>query len=305
MADQVLLNPPDLSEQNDLPSHTRITYWLERLITSRKLQPGDRLPPEVDMAHALGVSRMTLRQALAEVERRGLLQRRRGRFGGTFVAAPRIEFVLATLPGFTEQMRRANVEAGAHLVRAGTSRPPDEVREALQLKRGENVHEILRVRSANGEPVTIESTYLPERLFPDMLDYDLTESLYSVMERAFGIIPFEVEETIEPVKATAQQAELLDVQPDDSLLLVVRTSWAANRAPFERSYDYFRPDRSRITVRTSPQGSGVEGRLISADSKPLQVRVTKRDPATSSSRGSAQLATMHPAKNGTVDRRGK
>ncbi len=251
MADKALSKPPDLSESNPLPSHSRISSWLEQLIASRTLHADDRLPPEVEMAAALGVSRMTLRQALADIERKGLIQRRRGRFGGNFVASPRIEFALAALPGFTEQMRQANVAAGAHVVQVSTTRPHDDVREALQLKPDENVHEILRVRSANGEPVTIECTYLPERLFPDMLTYDVSDSLYSILERHYGTEPWEVEEWLEPVKATPQQAELLHIGVDDSLLLVVRTSWSAQGVPIECSYDYFRPDRSRITVRTS------------------------------------------------------
>lgn len=111
--DEVLADRPDLTEPSELPAHARIGYWLERLIVSRRLQPGDRLPGEVDIAHALGVSRMTLRQALAGVEAKGLLERRRGRYGGNFVTSPRIDFHLAGLPGFTEQMRRAHVEAGA------------------------------------------------------------------------------------------------------------------------------------------------------------------------------------------------
>ncbi len=268
MADKVFSRRPDLQAHGAMPSHARISSWLERLITTSKLQPGDRLPPEVEMAEALGVSRMTLRQALADVERKGLLQRRRGRFGGNFVAIPRVEFTLAARLGFTEQMRRANVRAGAHVVSASTIRPPDEVRVALRLSRGKNVHEILRVRFANRDPVTLERMYVPEDVYPGLPDLDLTDSLYTLMERNYGTPPDTVEETIEPVKATLQQAELLHVQEHDPLLLVIRTSWAAGGLPIERSYDYFRPDRSRITVRTSADGSGLEGTLIASWRKP-------------------------------------
>ena len=88
---------------------------------------------------------------------------------------------------------------------------------------------------------------------------DLTDSLYAVMERAFGRAPFAADEIIEPVKATPQQAELLGVAVDDSLLLITRTSYAADGTPVEFAHDYFRPDRTRVTMRTQVEHPSVAG----------------------------------------------
>lgn len=248
--DEIFSPWPDLAEASDLPAYTRIAYWLERLILSRKLKPGDKLPSEVEVASAIGVSRMTLRQALSEVEGKGLLERRRGRFGGNFVSQPRFDFSLSGLPGFTEQMRRAHVEAGAQVVRATTKAGAADVRTALRLKRGKQVHEVIRVRSANGDPVTLEETFFPAEIFPGMLSYELTESLYGVMQREYGRSPYSADELIEPIKASPQQAELLNIKPDEALLLVTRTSYDRGGTPVEYSRDYFRPDRTRILLRT-------------------------------------------------------
>lgn len=249
--DDPALRPlPVLTGVSDLPAHARIGYWLERLIVSRKLKAGDKLPSEIEIATALGVSRMTLRQALATIEAKGLIERRRGRFGGNFVAQPRFDFNLTGLPGFTEQMRRAHVEAGATVIQAVTRRPIPDVRSALGLRRGDLVHEIIRVRSANGDPITLEETYIPAHLFPGMLAFDLTDSLYQTMQREYAKGPYSAREFIEPVKATAQQAELLNIEPDDALLLINRTSYSADGEPVEFSYDYFRADRTRISLRT-------------------------------------------------------
>src|SRR5258705_10398100 len=123
MDDPLLVDRPDLADASDLPAHMRIGDWLERLIVSHTLAPGDKLPSEVEIANALGVSRMTLRQALSTIEAKGLIDRRRGRFGGNFGAAPRFEFDHARLPGFTEQIRRLPVEAGAQGCRAPAGPP--------------------------------------------------------------------------------------------------------------------------------------------------------------------------------------
>ncbi len=250
MDDAVLAPWPDVTGGSDLPAHVRIGAWLEALIGSHKLRPGDQLPAEVDLAAALGVSRMTLRQALASVESRGLLERRRGRLGGTFVSQPRFDFSLSGLPGFTEQMRRAQVEAGAHVVQALTCSPEADVRAALALGRGELVHEVVRVRSADGDAVTLEETYFPEAVFPGLLELDLGGSLYEVMDRNYRKPPAVADEVIEPVKATSQQAEFLGIAPEALLLLVTRTSYAADGVPVEFARDYFRPDRTRLVMRT-------------------------------------------------------
>lgn len=248
--DDVFAPWPDLVAASDLPAHARIGSWLERLIVSGELRPGDRLPSEVAVAAALGVSRMTLRQALAGVESKGLLERRRGRTGGCFVTRPRFDYSLSGLPGFTEQMRRAHVEAGARVVRASTRGPSRDVRDALRLKRGAQVHEVVRVRSANGDPIALEETYLPADVFDGLLEHELTDSIYQVMEREYAHAPYSADELIESVKATAQHAALLGIGADDPLLLVRRTSYSFDGTPVEYSRDHFRPDRTRIVLHT-------------------------------------------------------
>jgi GntR family transcriptional regulator len=248
--DDPLLAPrPDLTEPGDLPAHMRIAYWLEKLIVSRKLEPGDKLPSEVEIATALGVSRMTLRQALASIESKGLIDRRRGRFGGNFVAMPRFEFDHESLPGFTEQMRRMHVEPGAQVIRAKTRRPTTAVRQGLKLKQGAQVHEILRARSANGEPIVLEETYFPASVFPGMLAANLTGSLYAVM-RDYDAPPVSADEQIEATRATEQQAEILNIAAGDPLLLITRTSYTRDGLPVEFTMDYHRSDRARIRIKS-------------------------------------------------------
>ena len=250
MADAVLAGRPDLGRASDQPAHARIAAWLEKLIVSGRLASGDKLPAEVDIAAALGVSRMTLRQALGAIEAKGLLRRSRGRFGGNFVETPRLEFDHTGLPGFTEQLRRLDMSAGAALVSATTVPATAEIREALSLKRGARVHEIVRIRSANGTPILLEETYLPAKRVPGLLAADLTGSLYALMSEQFDTAMYSADEHIEATPATAGRAELLGVSVGDPLLLVTRTAFDRDGAAVEFSHDYFRSDRSRIRVKS-------------------------------------------------------
>jgi GntR family transcriptional regulator len=248
-----LKDPPDLSRDSGSPAHQRIEQWLMRLVSERDLMVGDRLPPEGQLAAWLGVSRMTLRQALASLESKGVLTRKQGRSGGTFVSEPRIECDLTGLAGFTEQMRRAHVRAGARVVEAVTVTAPRAVAEALGLSRDALVHKVVRVRSANREPLALERSYLPADEFPALLDHRLTGSLYRLMEKAYDRAPHTSTEALEPVIATPEQARLLAVDPGSPLMLIERTAYTAAGLPVEHAFDLFRADRTRITVHTGIQ----------------------------------------------------
>src|ERR1700744_6646804 len=102
---------PRVLREPGITVHAQIEDWLAGQIATGALVPGDGLPTEHDLAAWFGVSRMTLRHALAELARRGLLTRAVGRHGGTFVAAPKMEQDLTRLAGVSEELRRHGVIA--------------------------------------------------------------------------------------------------------------------------------------------------------------------------------------------------
>jgi GntR family transcriptional regulator len=241
---------PDLDTSSSVPAHTRIEQWLTQAIGRGDVVPGDKLPPEDQLAALLGVSRMTLRQALASLNVVGTIVRKPGRLGGTFVAEPRIECDLTGLAGFTEQMRRSNLRAGARIVSAITLPATRSVAAGLSLERGADVHEIVRVRTANREPLALERAYFPASAFPDLLDQRLTGSIYSLLARRYGQSPHTAVETLEPVAAKPTEATLLQIDAGTPVMLIERTAFTAAGLAVEFARDLFRSDRVRISLRT-------------------------------------------------------
>jgi len=239
-----------MSGGSGIPAHSRIEQWLTLLISHGDLAPGDRLPAEDQLAAMLGVSRMTLRQALGSLEAHGAVVRKPGRFGGTFVCEPRIDCDLTGLAGFTEQMQRANVRAGARVVSAATCPADRAVASALHLERGADVHEVIRVRTARREPLALERSYFPAAAFPDLLERRLTGSIYRLLDRGYGHAPHTAAETLEPVIAQAEEASLLRGGPGTALMLIERTAFTVAGLPVEFARDLFRPDRVRISLRS-------------------------------------------------------
>lgn len=248
--DPALGEMPDLEVPGGTPSHRRIEQWMLARISAGDVVAGDKLPSEASMADALGVSRMTLRQALGALEGRQLLERRRGRNGGTFVVEPKIECDLTGLPGFTEQMGRAHVRAGARVLAAETSEADAAVAAALGLEPGGLVHRVVRLRLGNEEPLAIEDTFLPAAVFDGLLDRPLTGSLYELMEHEYGQAPHTARESLEAVTADVEQAELLAIQPGAPLIRVIRTAFTTSGMPIEHAFDCFRGDRTRIVLNT-------------------------------------------------------
>ncbi|MDQ1670838.1 MAG: GntR family transcriptional regulator, N-acetylglucosamine utilization regulator [Actinomycetota bacterium] len=248
--DEVFASAPDLAQESPLPAHVRIEHWLTSVIGGGDLSPGSKLPREEQLAATLGVSRMTLRQSLATLEGLGTIVRKPGRLGGTFVAEPKIVCDLTGLAGFTEQMRRAHVRAGARVVSASTTTAGRTAARALGLDRGGLVHEIVRVRSANREPLALEQACFPAALFPDLLEHRLTGSLYSLLTKSYDHAPHTATEFLEPVIAGPEEAALLSVEQGSPLMLIERTAFTASGVAVEFARDVFRADRTRITIRT-------------------------------------------------------
>jgi GntR family transcriptional regulator len=233
------------------PAYAQIVDQLGEGIASGRLEPGMKLPTERELAAELGVSRMTVRQALNALTARGFLVRATGRRGGTFVARPKLVRDLGTFMGLSEQLRRQGIRAGARVLSAQRRPATVAVAAALELAPRDRVTEIVRLRLADDEPFALERSIFPVRRFPDLLAHDLEGSLYDVLDEAYGAAPWRAVERLEPVLASEFDAESLAVAPGSPLMLVERIAYADDGEPVEFARDLFRGDRTRVVAWTS------------------------------------------------------
>ncbi len=241
------------------PAAIAIRDRLRQEISVGELAPGQRLGAEREIAERLEVSRATVRSALADLERSGAVRRVRGRAGGIFVAERKVERDLTSLAGLPAYLRRQGFQSDARVISTATVEADDEVAAALGVDAGALLLEVVRVRLADGEPISLERAAFPADQFPDLLDRSLSGSLYELLATHYGLEPGEAEERIEVVGAGAAEARLLDVARGVPLVAIARTAWSVDGLAFERSHDLFRGDRVRIVVRarSAPQTSSV------------------------------------------------
>jgi GntR family transcriptional regulator len=241
------------------PAAIAIRDRLRQEIAAGELSPGQRLGAEREIAERLGVSRSTVRSALADLERSGAVRRVRGRAGGIFVAERKVERDLTSLAGLPAYLRRQGFQSDARVISTATVEADDEVAAALGLGAGALVLEVVRVRLADSEPISLERATFPASQFPDLLDRSLSGSLYELLQTHYRLEPGEAEEQIEVVAAGAAEARLLGVPRGVPLVAIARTAWSTDGVAFERSHDLFRGDRVRIVVRarSAPKTSSV------------------------------------------------
>jgi GntR family transcriptional regulator len=223
---------------------------LTRAIGQAAARPGDRLPSERELATLLNVSRTTLRQALQQLERTGLITRRPGRAGGTFVGEPKVERDLRLYGGLPETLRRHGHEAGARVLLAAIIPADGKTADALGLVPGAPVYEIVRVRLSDGEPISLERSRFPAERFPGLLEYPLGQSLYQLLHESFGAGPARAVERLEAVLASPEEADALDLYAGAPLLAVERIAYDADGHAIEMATDLFRGDRTRVVVWT-------------------------------------------------------
>jgi len=245
------------------PSASALRDRLMAEIEAGSPEPGGRLGAERELAARLGVSRSTLRAALDALETAGVVHRIRGRSGGIFVSERRIERDLTSLTSLPAYLRRQGFQSGARVLSTATVGADAETAAALDLPEGALVLEVVRVRLADEQPISLERARFPAERFPGLLDRSLAGSLYELLETGYGLRPSEAEERVEVVGATAAEARVLEVRPGAPLVAIVRTAWSADGHPFERSHDLFRADRVRIVTRVrtadpAALGSSVE-----------------------------------------------
>jgi GntR family transcriptional regulator len=224
--------------------------------------PGERLGAERELAERLGVSRSTVRAALADLERNGAIRRTRGRGGGIFVAERKVERDLTSLAGLPAYLRRQGFQSAARVLSTATVEADADAAAALGLAHGDLVLEVVRVRLADGEPISLEQALFPAERFPDLLDRSLGGGLYELLETHYGLVPGEAEERIEVVSAGAGEARVLGLRRGAPLLGIARTAWDVDGRAFERSHDLFRADRARIVVRA--RASAAAATLVGA-----------------------------------------
>ena len=224
--------------------------WLAALlrdeIEAGHLDPHRPVPSERVLSEQHRVSRMTARHALETLEREGLLYRSPRR--GTFVSEPRLRFSVGS---FTRNMSAADRVPGTEVLAATTLTPDPVAADLLDIPAGGRVHLLRRLRTAAGEPVAIENIQVSAERFPDLLEHDLTGSLWALLTARYRVHPMKADARVVAVTLDRSEAEALKVKPGSPALVLTRTVFDDRDEVVELARDVYRGDRAEFSV-TAP-----------------------------------------------------
>jgi GntR family transcriptional regulator len=217
---------------------------LRALIEAGEWGAGSQIPNEDRLGEMLGISRITLRHALRNLEEAGLLRREHGR--GTFVRSATVVAGVRGLTNFTEEMRTLALAASTQLVEAHRIGATLEMADALEIAIGDSVVQLKRLRLGNGLPIGIQTSHLPEARVPGLFaDAANVQSLYRWLDEHCGIKPVKAKEIYRVGRVAEADAELIQLPTNTPAFEVERIGYDS-RGPFEYTLSTMRADRYEI-----------------------------------------------------------
>lgn len=220
--------------------HRRITDELRALIASGALKPGEPLPSEHTLMSQYGVSRGTVRQAIAALRVDGVISGSRGkspRVGTHHLTQP-----LSELVGFSAWVRALGMRPSSRVISFASTNAGDQLAQELNIPSGAPVYQLERVRYADQKPLMIERTTFIERVGTLLVPLDLaTQSIYDELARD-GVTFAWARHAISAIPATRADARLLGVAARTALLRIQRKAFSSEGTALEWSDDRYLGD---------------------------------------------------------------
>ena len=250
-SDAAAENSDSLVAMSPVPLHTQIREILRRRVLDGSYPPHSQMPSESQMMSSFGVSRITIRQALGDLQKEGLIFKVVGK--GSFVAKPKAFQNLSRLQGFGEAMGPSGYETYSQVLSARNVPASALVANRLQLQAGEPVYEIQRLRYLNREPISVDVSYFPLSIGERLAQEDLaTRDIFVILENDLGHHLTHADVQIEAISADESLARHLRIAEASPLLRIERLTHCEageHKRPVDFEFLYYRGDAFQYRLR--------------------------------------------------------
>jgi GntR family transcriptional regulator len=231
------------------PLYLQLKELLRGLIMDGSYAPHSKLPSENELIKQYKLSRITVRQALRDLQKEGLIFSIQGK--GSFVTKPKAVQDLTRLQGFGEAMSRHGLETCSKVLSIKRLPADKHVAAALDVEKGDEVFEFKRIRFLNRAPVSLDISYFEPVLGDRLQKEDLVgRDIFEILENNFGFALESADLTIEACIADAETSGLLKIEPNSPLLRLERLTYSKGHVPIDFEYLYYIGDfyRYRLSV---------------------------------------------------------
>lgn len=238
----------ELFPLSPVPLYSQLKEVLRTRILDGTYPPLSRMPSEAELGKAFEVSRITVRQALGDLQKEGLIFKIHGK--GTFVAKPKAFQNVSTLQGLGESMTQRGYEVINRLRSFKTVPANAQVAARLQVAEGENVVQIKRARLVNRELVSLEITWLPEHVGKRLEKADLvSRDIFLILENDCALPLGHADLAIDAILADTELARALEVEEGSPVMRIERLTHTADGAPLDYEHLYYRGDAFQYRLR--------------------------------------------------------
>lgn len=237
--------------ETGVPLHAQVRERIRRhALDGDLIDENGRLMPEAELVQHFGVSRVTVRQALAPLVAGGMFERTPGR--GTFLRGNLSERWVGRLMGFQEIVTEQGDSAVARVLEQGLIKANDELQEVM----GETaLWQLRRVRYADEAPIAIEHAYYPPDIGADLQHRDLeTIPIYRVFEEDMALVIGEAKQSVAARLSIPEEEDLLSLNQQSALLSLRRVTYADNGRPLEFLTAVYRSDVFSFSISLSRGG---------------------------------------------------
>lgn len=234
------------------PLHQQVKEALLRAIEDGRLPHNGKLPSERKLVETFGVSRITVRHAIQDLIRQGMVKSQPGK--GLYVTLRPRGYELQVLESFTATALSTNRQPGSMLVEVQAYKPAADITRPLFLPEGAEVVILKRIRLIDGVPVAIQTDWLPAAQVPGLADLDWTgsnRSLYAELRDRYHIQPGRDHTTLSARIATPWEAERLELASPAAVLTVDQIVFDRRNRPINMTTLIHHPERYPLTLTQS------------------------------------------------------
>ncbi len=234
-----------------VPKYTQISHWLMEMIQKGRFAVHEKLPSESRLSKLFRVNRNTVRQAIADLVAKGVIEKKNG--VGSFVMARSIspvKYTLQHISSFTDDMTRMGITPKTRLIHQSVIEAPPEVAEKLMLGKQKVVILTERLRLGNSIPLVIERSYLPHGEYKAILKMRLTGSLYHLLTKRFHVDLHRSLQTFRATTITGKDAKLLGLAPGSPGIFLESIIYDSKNIPVEVLHAFHRGDQYVFEVES-------------------------------------------------------
>lgn len=235
------------TSQRRRPAYLVIADSLRSKIESGELKPGDRFPTERELVQEYKVARMTVRHALDIVQIEGLIDRKRGRTGGTFVRATPPTLSLTSGRSALDQLREHDLDVEVRVLSLLTIDAPGHLASAFGIEEGDSVWECRTVQLTEDSPIMVSTLFIPQALAPDLTEEDVQKPLTELLTE-LDLAPVFKRDSLVAATARTEEQKALGVGRNQPVLRITRTVKAESGVVAAQLEETLRPDAVTVEV---------------------------------------------------------